>query len=38
MELSSVWTSLEGGIEENSMTFYLPGLYDEALKDREASL
>ncbi len=26
-ELSNVWTSLGGGIEDNSMTPYLPKLY-----------
>lgn len=31
LELSDVWTSLGGGIENNSMTPYLPSLYREFL-------
>ena len=34
IELSSVWTSLEGGIEENWMTPHLPKLYQEFLSQR----
>lgn len=31
LELSDVWTSLDGGIEENSMTPHLPELYQKFL-------
>jgi cation efflux system protein involved in nickel and cobalt tolerance len=33
MELSGVWTSLGGGIEDNSMTPYLPQLYRQFLAE-----
>lgn len=36
-ELSSVWTSLGGGIEDNSMTPYLPKLYRQLLAKELAS-